>query len=226
MENHFISSPAVDLGLLEYDKALTLQKKLVSVIKKGILEKAIIFVEHPPVYTIGRKPDPQNYAGIDPVVTERGGDITYHGPGQLVVYPIMDVRSEGKLDIRAFVNRIMDTVIETLSDLGIRAEKGTNEPGIWVMGKKMGSVGIAIDEFVSYHGISLNISREVLAGFSKIRPCGMDAAVMSFMNIEREDMIKSLMARFSSHFGNYVMVSLPDLKTILSGFPSDFPDAL
>lgn len=226
MENHFISNPAVDLGPTGYDEALRIQKKAVLAVKRGYIDRALLFLEHPPVYTVGRKPVPENYIGIIPVATERGGDITYHGPGQLVIYPILDVRTDGRRDIRAFVNRIMEAAIGALSTCGVSAEKGENEPGIWCNGMKIGSVGIAVDENVSYHGVSINISKSVLDGFSRIRPCGMDPSVMSFVQVERDRLIEALISVFSGKFGLFGKIPREEFLEGLSGLPSNLPDPL
>lgn len=226
MENRFISNPAVDLGPTGYDEALRMQKKAVLAVKRGYIDRAILFLEHPPVYTVGRKPVPENYIGIVPVATERGGDITYHGPGQLVVYPILDVRRDGRRDLRVFVNRIMEATIDALSTCGVSAGKGEIEPGIWCNGMKIGSVGIAVDENVSYHGVSINISKSVLDGFSRIRPCGMDPSVISYAEVERDRLVAALISEFSGKFGSFEKMPREEFIEGLSRLPSNLPDPL
>ncbi|MEM0158190.1 MAG: lipoyl(octanoyl) transferase LipB [Thermoplasmataceae archaeon] len=205
MANRSISSPAIDLGLCDYTEALGVQKRFVDMVKKGEIEKALIFVTHPPVYTIGRKADPGNYPGIQPIVTERGGDITFHGPGQLVVYPILRVGGD-RPDVRKFVGDIQEIVERTLQRHGYMTARST-EPGIWVVSggssKKVASVGLALDHFISYHGVAINISAESLPGFNKIKPCGLDPSVMGYVEIDRRDLMNGLIESFSERYGPF-----------------------
>lgn len=185
MENHYISSPVVDLGTVEYLEALNIQKWVVERVKEGYFGDVLIFLDHPPVFTIGRRNIPENYRGVQVVETERGGDVTYHGPGQLVVYPVINLEKNGLFDVRKFVNLMEEIVISSLLKLGYEGKTG-EEPGIWVGGKKVASIGIAIRDKISFHGISINVGSEALAGFSRIRPCGMPSAVMGYIPVERE----------------------------------------
>ncbi|HLH86148.1 MAG TPA: lipoyl(octanoyl) transferase LipB [Thermoplasmataceae archaeon] len=205
MESHYILSPAIDLDLCGYERSLEIQRKFVDLVKAERIQKALIFVTHPPVYTIGRKADPRNYPGLEPVATERGGDITYHGPGQIVVYPIIRIGTD-RADVRKFVNTLQETVETVISLHGYITARDA-EPGIWIVSetgkRKVGSIGLALDHYVSYHGIAINLSEEVLEGFSRIRPCGLEPDVMGFVRIGR-DMIKNdLIREFSRRFGDF-----------------------
>lgn len=207
---------SVDLGKTEYNSCLALQRMLVAKRKSGIIPDILLFLNHSPsVYTIGRKADPANFPGLDPVRTERGGDITYHGDGQLIAYPIFDIRSSGKLDVRNFVHRIEAVAINTIRRLGKTAYVG-EEPGIWVDEKKVASIGMAIDGYVSYHGIAFNHSPAVLAGFRKIRPCGLDPSSMGYLDVSRAELLLALQGAFSSEFGPFTMIPpelvVPDLS--------------
>lgn len=224
--NRFISRPAADLGTVEYSIALNIQKRLVHGVRNADIQGALLVVDHEPVYTVGRKPVPENYPGITPVVTERGGDITYHGPGQLVIYPILDIRTDGRRDVPVFLSKVLRAVTLALGEHGIRTEEGHQETGIWVEGKKIGSVGMAIDGFVSYHGVALNISSEVLPWFSRIRPCGLDPSVMSYIDIPRDRLADSVFRSFSTVFGEFTRVPSQDMLTISSGLSADVPDSL
>jgi lipoyl(octanoyl) transferase len=204
----------VDLDTIEYNKCLDLQHLLVNRRKAGIIPDILLFLEHSPgVYTIGRKANPANFPDLDPVKIERGGDITYHGEGQLVVYPIFDIRSSGKLDVRRFVQRIESVAISALEHLGYQAGIG-DEPGIWVAKKKVASIGMAIDGFVSYHGIAFNYSPNVLKGFMRIRPCGLDPVSMGYVETSRNALIKALSDAFSEEFGCF---SIVEREIILPG---------
>jgi len=209
MENRYISNLAIDLGVIDYEKCLKIQKDAVKRKISGEIPDVLLFLEHPPVYTTGRKDSPSNYHGIDVIRTERGGDVTYHGPGQLVIYPILKIDgSDGKIDVRGFVVKLEKIVIKSLERFGYNARVG-DEPGIWIgtgeSSRKVASMGLAIERGVSYHGISINIGKEVLEGFSRINPCGMDASVMGYVNIKREDLIHSLIANFSDQFGEFTL---------------------
>lgn len=197
---------SVDLGSIEYTECLEIQRKLVSMRRLSSIPDTLLFLEHdPPVYTIGRKADPSNFPGIDPVQTERGGDITFHGPGQLVIYPIFDMRIDGRKDVRLFVHRIENAIISGLAALGLQAYVG-EEPGIWVKGKKVASLGLAIDDYVSYHGAAINYSPETLKGFSRIRPCGLDPQNMGFVDSKREDIMDKMLLSFGKEFGEFATV--------------------
>lgn len=166
----------------------------------------LLLLEHdPPVFTIGRKADPSNSPGIDAIKTERGGDITFHGPGQLVIYPIMDVRIEGRRDVRAFVHKLERSVIAAIGSLGLEGKIG-EEPGIWVGSKKVASVGLAMDDYVSYHGISINYSQSPLEGFRMIRPCGLDPLLIGHIGRERRDLVKATVDAFSEEFGEFTLL--------------------
>lgn len=133
----------------------------------------IWLLEHDPVFTLGMNADPSHVlaAGDIPVVRiDRGGQVTYHGPGQLVVYPLIDVRRAG-LGVRELVTALERTVIEYAAGFGIRAECRANAPGVYVDGAKLASVGLRIRRQGSYHGLALNVSMD-LAPFQRINPCG------------------------------------------------------
>ncbi len=198
---------SVDLGTIEYNNCLVLQRMLVAKRKSGIIPDILLFLNHSPgVYTIGRKADPANFPGLDPIRTERGGDITYHGDGQLIAYPIFDIRSSGKLDVRYFVHRIEAVAINTIRHLGKTAKVG-EEPGIWVDGKKVASIGMAIDGYISYHGIAFNHSPAVLEGFRKIRPCGLDPSSMGYLEVSRTKLLLALEKAFSDEFGSFTSLA-------------------
>ncbi len=168
---------------------------IVDRVMRGKMGDVLLFLDHPAVYTVGRGKKPQNYAGVDVVDTERGGDVTYHGPGQLIVYPIIDLE-RNKIDgVRGLVHLIGEVVISSLAALGFAAIVG-DEPGIWVEGKKVASIGLAIREKISFHGVAINISGEVLDGFARINPCGLDPNTIGFVRVTREKLMRELRNRF------------------------------
>jgi lipoyl(octanoyl) transferase len=140
------------------------------------------FTEHPPVYTLGLNADRKHLlaAGDIPVVqTDRGGQVTYHGPGQLMVYPLLDLRRAG-LGIRALVTALEQSVVELMSDFGIAATARPDAPGVYVDGRKLASVGLRVRRGASYHGMALNVDVD-LEPFTRINPCG-------FQGLETVDM--------------------------------------
>ena len=206
-ENHYTSRLAVDLGTMDYAECLALQKDMVRKRVDEAIPDTLLFVDHPSVYTIGRKADSSNFPGIDVIRTERGGDVTYHGPGQLVVYPIMKLWEEGKVDIKQLVREVTGAVIDLLSYNGYRGYLG-DEPGIWVEGRKVASVGMAVESGVTYHGVAINLSSVAVEGFSRIRPCGLSPDVMSYVPISRETAIEGLIRAFTERFGEFRFVRL------------------
>ncbi len=208
---------------MDYAECLALQKDMVKKRVDEAIPDTLLFVDHPPVYTIGRKADPSNFPGIEVIRTERGGDVTYHGPGQLVVYPIMKLWREGKVDIKQLVREVTGAVIDMLSYHGYTGYLG-DEPGIWVEGRKVASVGMAVESGVTYHGVAINLSSVAVDGFSRIRPCGLSSEVMSFVPINREMAIDGLIRAFTERFGEFRFLrsnhdSLP-MSQILSSIPS------
>jgi lipoyl(octanoyl) transferase len=131
----------------------------------------IWWLEHPPVYTLGRNAKHPPTRGEIPIVqTDRGGDVTYHGPGQLVVYPLLDLRRLG-LGVKAYVQALEQSVIALLADYGLPGEQRSGAPGVYVQGRKIAALGLRVRERGTYHGLALNIAMD-LAPFRAIRPCG------------------------------------------------------
>jgi len=173
----------LDLGRMEYGECLALQRRLRDERIAGAGEDTLLLVEHPPVATLGRRGESSEvFDPTLPVYTiERGGKATYHGPGQLVLYPIVHL-GEGNRDVRAWVQCLEGLVIRLLADFGIPAHVKPDLPGVWTTAtdRKVASIGIAISHWVSMHGIALNVDID-LSGFERIDPCGLGAAVMTSM---------------------------------------------
>ncbi len=195
MASPYTINPTADLGTIDYRAALSLQRMLVDRVMSGKIGDVLLFLDHPPVYTVGRGKKPHNYEGVSVVDTERGGDVTYHGPGQLVVYPIIDLGRNRIDGARSLVHLIENAATSSLAALGYTATVG-DEPGIWVEGKKVASIGLAIREKISFHGVALNISEAVLEGFARINPCGLNPSTVGYVPVSREKLLRELRRRF------------------------------
>ena len=174
-----MSGYLIDLGIMEYGEALQIQRDLAAKRAKGEVPDSLVLVEHPHVITLGRKTTPSNFKPQDiPVFeVERGGDATYHGPGQLVGYPVVLLSDH---DVRRHVRNIEEAIIRTVGEYGIPGERVEGHPGIWVGGKKLASIGVAVTDWVTYHGFALNVNTD-LSYFELIRPCGLDPSTMTSM---------------------------------------------
>jgi lipoyl(octanoyl) transferase len=183
-----------ELGRVEYRAALELQRRLRDARAEGAIEDVLLLLEHPPVYTRGRRSGPGELPmgeawylaqGIDVVDTDRGGRITYHGPGQLVGYPIMRVD-----DVVAFVRTMERAVVAALADEGLtaraRAEEGPDFTGVWVEDRKVASIGVHVSRGVTTHGFAVNVEND-LQPFEWIIPCGLEGVRMTSLIKERHD---------------------------------------
>ena len=171
----------LDLGLREFNQVWELQRKLIETRSKGQIPDTLILVEHPHVFTVGKAVPgeiPTQVDGVPVFRIERGGQWTYHGPGQLVGYPILDL-NERKRDIHAFLAGIEETLIHTIGEFGIVGGRG-EQTGVWVGSKKIASIGAAIRKWISFHGFALNVNTN-LNYFYKINPCGFTGSTMTSM---------------------------------------------
>ena len=176
----------VDLGVLSYRDAYARQQVLVDAVHAGRARDTLLLVEHPHVYTLGRNREAAGNvlaAGeVEVVQVERGGDVTYHGPGQLVAYPIIQL-AESERDLHAFMRRLEDAIIATLARAGLEAGRSDGNTGVWREGRKLASIGIACRRWVTWHGLALNVSTD-LSYFQRINPCGFEASVMTTLAAE------------------------------------------
>ena len=185
---------AVDLGLIDYKKAHGLQLQVLEYRQAQKFDQdLVLLLEHPPVFTLGRRGGrrslmvSENFLqdqGIDIIQIERGGDITYHGPGQLVVYFLIDLKWRG-LDIPVFVRSLETVMMRTCNEFGIETHRDSRNPGIWVKGKKLGSIGIAIRHGISFHGIALNVNTN-MTPFQWIHSCGLKDVSMTSLAAENK----------------------------------------
>jgi lipoyl(octanoyl) transferase len=177
----------VDWGLREYREALAAMHGLVADRRAGRIPDTLVLVEHPPVVTVGVEGDDggARESGLPVVQVERGGRATYHGPGQLVGYPIVDLEPRGR-DVRAFVTEVESTVVDAIAGFGVRGGHVSGRRGVWVDGtRKIASVGIAVEGWVTYHGFALNVDLD-LAPFDRFHPCGFEEPVMTSLAREME----------------------------------------
>jgi lipoyl(octanoyl) transferase len=182
-----------DLGTVPYGVALERQRSLAEDRIAGRLaHDLLLLVEHPPVVTLGRgtrsaslpiAPEALRSRGIDVFEIERGGDVTYHGPGQLVGYPIFDLAQHRK-DLHWFLRQIEGALIGALERFGIPGERREGYTGVWTRGRKIASIGIHVRQWVTWHGFALNVTTD-LSPFSLIVPCGIPDVVMTSMARER-----------------------------------------
>ena len=179
----------IDLGQIDYDEAWNIQTDIVGARNRGELNAdTILVLEHPAVFTLGRRGGTENLLvsekfleeyGIAVTQVERGGNITYHGPGQLVVYPIIDIEA-AKVSVVNFVHALEEVMLQTAAVWGIEAERNSTNHGIWVGNQKLGSIGIALRRGISFHGLALNVNLD-LTPFSWIQPCGLQGVQMTSM---------------------------------------------
>jgi lipoate-protein ligase B len=187
---------SVEMPEWDYMDALYIQRTLADARAKGALDAdLILFLEHPPVFTLGRKGNRQNLLvaedflgqrNIPVIKVERGGDVTYHGPGQLVGYLIVNLR-EKKWHLQDFVHGIEEVMIRTVAGWNIQADRNPLNRGIWLGLEKLGSIGIAVRKGISFHGFSLNVNLD-LTPYKWINPCGLTGIdVTSMKNATGED---------------------------------------
>ncbi|MGA1843634.1 MAG: lipoyl(octanoyl) transferase LipB [bacterium] len=178
---------SIELPVVDYQEVWDLQRLLVTARKEGPLDRdVVILTEHPPVYTVGRRGGMQDLRvtedflrtkGISVIRIERGGNITFHGPGQIVMYPIIDLRRAG-MGVADLIERLEGIMLRAAADYGLTATRNPLNRGVWVGQRKLGSVGIAIRRGISFHGASLNVTNS-LEPFSWINPCGLKGIEMT-----------------------------------------------
>jgi lipoyl(octanoyl) transferase len=169
----------LDWGVRPYAEVHALQERLVAARAGGAIGNVLLTGEHPSVITLGRKTPPgfPPAEGIPVVEVERGGEATYHGPGQLVAYPIVHL-TEGRRDLHGFQRDLEEVGIRVCADFGVEAGRVVGRTGVWVGPRKVMSLGIAVRRWVTWHGLALNVTTD-LAPFRRFHPCGLDGAVMT-----------------------------------------------
>jgi lipoyl(octanoyl) transferase len=205
----------VPLGQLGYVEVLELQRSLARErISGAIPQDLLLLVEHPPVVTLGRSskqkhlvasPEFLQSKGVELFEVERGGDVTFHGPGQLVGYPIIDLKRH-RQDLHWYLRKIEEALINSLADYGVPGERNTAYTGVWTHGKKIASIGVHARDWVTWHGFALNVTTD-LSYFDLIVPCGIDGVVMTSIarelgseDISMQDAQDRVTARFAAAF--------------------------
>ncbi len=168
-------------GLIDYKAAFERQLDLVEQRKQGTIPDTLVLLQHPPVFTLGRRQGAHKHMlwsaeelrqrGIEVCETNRGGDITYHGPGQLLGYAIIDLNAHK--DLHAHLRALEGVVIAALRSLGLAAERREGKTGVWIQNKKIAALGVTVKSWISYHGFAINVNND-LAPFEGIVPCGID----------------------------------------------------
>lgn len=201
----------IDLGIVPYAEGLDLQRHLARERIAGRLPNdLLLLLEHPPVVTLGRGSHPEHVLrseGIDVVEVERGGDVTYHGPGQLVGYPIVDLRGSGfKQDLHWYLRTLEQALIEGLALLGIPAERNPGYTGVWTRGRKIASIGVHVKQWVTWHGFALNVTTD-LGAFDRIVPCGIPGVEMTSVAREIDTAPETTRSAVVAGFGKAFDVS-------------------
>jgi len=216
----------LELPKQEYLATHSLQLDILQAKRKGILTSDIfLLVEHFPVFTLGKSGEAKNILvsehileknNISLVQIERGGDITYHGPGQLVLYPILDLR-RARLKVPEFVWLLEEIMLKTAEEMGVSAQRDFCKRGVWAGEKKLGSVGIAIRRGISFHGLAFNVNTW-LEPFSWINPCGMENVQATSLERESNDWIQisDISSKLKKNIQSVLNISLPaiDLCTL------------
>ena len=197
----------VDLGLIEYEQAYILQKQYVDELLNGGFQ-TLLLCEHPAVLTLGRLADEKNMRvdgkelvrqGVGIHHIDRGGDITLHAPGQLIIYPILDLANFGK-DLRCYLRQLEQVAIDLLGEFDIVASRVSGKTGVWIREKKIASIGIGVRKWISFHGLAINVDTD-LRLFSMIKPCGLDVEMISISGIKKKTVsMAEVKEKFSNHF--------------------------
>ena len=228
----------LDLGTVDYGTALKLQETLVDLRKRGRIADTLLLLEHPPVITVGRNAKAANIVasteflaerGVEVFEINRGGDVTFHGPGQLVGYPIVDLRQHTpKLGAVEFVRRMEETLIRACADWDIGAERVAGLTGVWTPEKKIAAIGVHISRGVTSHGFALNVTTD-LEYFKLIVPCGISDKPVTSMEqelggrvtqggkkLEMEAVQQSITRQWGYVFGTQILW-LESLQSLLAG---------
>jgi len=202
----------VRLGVVDYGEAYQLQRRLCQQRLAGETPDVLLLLEHPPTITIGKSGKTTNILvgrddldrrGVSLFFTDRGGDVTYHGPGQLVAYPIIDLRQRDR-DVHAYVHDLEEVVLSTLARFDIQGNRNSH-PGVWVGEKQIAAIGIAIKRWITMHGIALNVTSQQ-DRFNLINPCGLAGVPVTSMRelrgeqVAAGDVAEAFVAEFASTF--------------------------
>ncbi|MEZ4319215.1 MAG: lipoyl(octanoyl) transferase LipB [Myxococcota bacterium] len=204
-------------GTVDYREVHALQEFLLGRRIRGEIDDTVLLLEHAPVFTVGRTRgalanvlDP----GPAPVVeVERGGDVTWHGPGQLVAYPIVDLRNRRE-DLHLHMHSLEDAVIRLLADLGVPSGRDDRNTGVWIDGHKVCSIGIACRRWVTWHGLALNVAPDP-SWFARINPCGFDSTIMTRLadHLDPCPSLESLVEPLADHLADCLGIPRGPVET-------------
>lgn len=220
----------IDMGTAAYTEVLNLQRTLVETIRRGVCSGVVLMVEHPPVFTLGQRGGMENLrvspafldsAGIPVIQVERGGNITYHGPGQLVVYPVIDLKMAG-ISVAGYVEALEEVMIRTAAGWNIAANRNPLGRGVWAGNAKLGSIGIRVRRTIAFHGMALNVSIS-MTPFEWINPCGIEGIRMTSMvqetankEISMTAVRRAVVKHIEAVFGTTMtMTDEAELKTLM-----------
>ena len=228
----------LDLGFRDYEESLKIQDRIVTRRKRGLLPDCLLFVDYPPIITLGRGgkrehllagPQELRERGVRVYPAGRGGDVTYHGPGQLVVYPVLDLKAWHR-DIHRYLRTLERCLVEMLLDFGIPSETLPGATGVWVEGRKIGAIGVRTSNWVTSHGLALNVNTD-LRYFDLIVPCGLVGRGVTSMAAQRgrplelPEVRSCFVRHFARAFGRSFRVADWEETSMESWLEqSDFPD--
>jgi lipoate-protein ligase B len=213
------------LGRTRYEDAWALQKELVEARADGRIGDVLVLTEHEPVVTVGRgsRLDALPPTELPVVEVERGGEATFHGPGQLVAYPILEL-SASRRDLHRYLRDLEECVIGVLSEFGLVGERRAGATGVWIAGQKICSIGVAVRRWVTFHGLALNLHTDLTA-FAGFKPCGLDPGVMTrladHVDLPPTNLLGEvlLVKHFCRVFGYELPPPAPRAVALQDGFP-------
>lgn len=201
----------IDLGIMEFSAAFALQERLAADVAAGAAEETLLLLEHPPVYTMGSGGREENIldSSVEAIRINRGGDVTFHGPGQLVGYPIINLGERGR-DLHGYLRFLERFLILIAADFGVAGRLIPGRTGVWTANGKLASIGVGVRRWATMHGFALNVATD-LASFGKINPCGVIDCPMTSMEKELGSplSLSDLKARVSRLFAVVMEERLP-----------------
>jgi lipoyl(octanoyl) transferase len=205
----------MNLGLRSYQAAHEWQKRMVRYRMNGMIRDTIFYTTHPHVITIGRdfqESCPLNIGETEVHQISRGGGITYHGPGQLVIYPIFDLRRRGR-DLHTFIHNIEEGIIRAFDSYGLKCGRKEDHMGVWVKNRKIASIGVAVQRWISFHGAALNLTTD-LNKFHMINPCGLTPETMTSAEkeINKKISLDDFASKLSDHYSQLFDTKFDDIS--------------